>query len=246
MRQHAKPSPFSLVGHFTHSLTLRDLRRFFDPNATEINYIPTINYDTSSEAALLPHAVEYAAPVADKNAHVFETEAMRTLDFVLQHMDSKNWDIKHFSTLEKVVHAFHMEETWNKAAKAYKELLKASPAEPDELCHCVLDIEQNGILKFLRFSAMAIREPALVYNMAMGEPGNRGYYIQASYTYHFKKNVEPRFEDLILQDSADTMPPLTGASAWSDWKRIGCTTPEEDYNNALFMFCAVRKSHASL
>lgn len=38
----------SFVGHAIHSLTVRGLQRF-EPNATEINFIPTINMDLAAD-----------------------------------------------------------------------------------------------------------------------------------------------------------------------------------------------------
>ena len=91
------------VSHRLHSLTLEDLRYYFKKDAPVKNYIPTINFDLSPNSArVLPHA-----PL---NGHdtTFKTIALQQADMVLSNMDNKDWQIKYYSTLEKMVHTMHM------------------------------------------------------------------------------------------------------------------------------------------
>ena len=41
---------------------------------------------------------------------MFMTPGMRAVDQVLSHMDDPNWDVKKYSTLERMVHVMHMNE----------------------------------------------------------------------------------------------------------------------------------------
>ena len=94
-------------------------------------------------------------------------------------MDSSSYDIKFFSTLERVVHAFHMEEMWMMALHQYQKLKTNPPGS--QACQCAMDMENNGIMKMIRFSALAMREPMLIYgeeshNSEAG-PEKKGYDI---------------------------------------------------------------------
>jgi hypothetical protein len=49
--------------------------------------------------------------------------------------------------------------------------------------------------------------------------------------------------NMLLKDKKESMPRLNDAVAWNKWKAMGRTTPSEDYNNALFLYCAIQKAH---
>ena len=66
--------------------------------------VPTINLDLVS-----PHAVLGYAPASGAGS-MFMTPGMRAVDQVLSHMDDPNWDVKKYSTLERMVHVMHMNE----------------------------------------------------------------------------------------------------------------------------------------
>ena len=89
---------------------------------------------------------------------------MKATDMVLSHMDNKMWGAKNYNTLERLLHAFHMQEMWSDAAVIYKEMLKETPSEII-LCSCLTDVEHNGVFHQLRKTALNIREPVLMYNM---------------------------------------------------------------------------------
>jgi len=252
--QFARPVGLAMVGHFTHSLTVRDLRRYFDPNATAVNYVPTINRNTKSDKPLLLHAPAF--PELDG-----DTEALKTLDLELSHMDDKNWDAEGYTTLERIAHAFHMEEAWSHA-KAYYDDLRRSPTPPSpELCACMMDVEKNGILKYLRFTALEIREPQLVYGRQLVDFGPNAMR-KDYYSIYYKSGRRKRSVDSgdqaqmhqggmksgsgpshLLADDNKGAVHLTDAAAWKEWKKVD-KSPDMDYNNALFIFCAVEKAHS--
>jgi hypothetical protein len=127
-----------VIAHGVHSITVEDLQTYFDANATEKNSIPTINRDLNDDQAIL-----FYAPETPKS--MFETVAMRATDLVLSHMDDQKYDIKEYSTLEKVVHTLHMHEVWHRA-RAMFEKIKTSPPT-SSLCQCVTDINNNGVME---------------------------------------------------------------------------------------------------
>ena len=47
---------FCRIAHGIHSLTLADLRHYFNPNANETNNIPTVNRNLSSSEPILNDA----------------------------------------------------------------------------------------------------------------------------------------------------------------------------------------------
>lgn len=143
------------VAHAVHSMTVDDLKKFY-PTANENNYVPTVNKDLKANKAILLYA-----PDVNMSNGTFITDGMKTLDIVLSRMDDKQWDIKNYSPLEKLVHAFHMKEVWAKALKQF-DLIKSNPPNL-ETCYCALDIGHNGVMDVMKYLALVIREPSLVY-----------------------------------------------------------------------------------
>lgn len=176
-----------LVAHAIHSITVEDLKAFEPTVTEENNRVPTINMDLSSSQAIVPFAQnQIKTDVSEK----FITTGMETLDIVLSRMNQQHWDVTGFNALEKVVHAFHMREVWARVLVEYKRI-KAQPPS-DEFCRCAMDVENNGIMKMMRFTAMAIREPDLVYGSPKfsrkNAPENNQVYGNL-YNYHFYKSV---------------------------------------------------------
>lgn len=228
------------VGHAIHSLSLRDLQAF-DPTATVENKIPTINLDLSTPIAILWHAPDIKGPDNDK----FLTNGMKTLDMVLSQMDRKSWDLAEFTTLEKVVHIFHMQEFWARALVFYKKLQTTPPI--DEICGCATDIDNNGVLDMLRFTALAIREPSLVYGVPKDQridgKANQQYAV---YTYHFFLKLKPRGQTSfgpseVLTDTDHSMPRLQHEADWVKWKKIGTVSDQESFDAALYLYCALKQ-----
>jgi len=230
-----------MVSHAIHSITMKELQKF-DSTVTEDNYVPTVNYDLRADQAILPYAPDRRMPDDD----MFVTEPMRTLNMVLSHMDDAHWDITAFNPLERVVHAFHMREVWGRARLQYNQITANPPNAT--VCQCALDVNNNGIMKLLRFTAMAIREPALVYgspaftDKTLDEKGQPKYYIPYPYSFHFLKPVENKNpEELFIRDHAQAMPPLTNSTVWKIWKQT-THSPKIDFDTALFIYCAINKS----
>merc|ERR1719260_426982 len=143
------------IAHGMHSLTLADLRYYFNPNANETNNIPTINRNLTSSIPILNDAPDIGR--SDR----FKTMGLLVAEEVLLN-ENQNWDLQNADTLEKLVHALHMHEMWTETSRLYKQILDNPPAS--NVCPCLADVENNGIYYYLRNNAMLIREPELGFN----------------------------------------------------------------------------------
>merc|ERR1719318_978912 len=157
------------IAHGIHSLTLADLRYYFNPNANETNNIPTINRNLTSEPILND------APDIGRSDR-FKTIGLLVAEEVVLKEDS-DWDIHGGDILDKLLHALHMHEVWSETSRLYKGLLDSPPDDPS-ICPCLADVENNGIFFNLRNIAMLIREPELAYNTENKRRprGGRRYY----------------------------------------------------------------------
>merc|ERR1719167_1407397 len=144
------------IAHGIHSLTLADLRYYFNPNANETNNIPTINRNLTSSQPILNDAPDIGQ--SDR----FQTMALLVAEEVVLNED-RDWDLHNADTLDKLLHALHMHEMWTETSRLYKNHLTNPPANSN-LCSCLADVESNGIFFNLRNIAVLIREPELAYN----------------------------------------------------------------------------------
>merc|ERR1719158_153152 len=76
--------PFG-TAHRIHSLTLQDLRDFFDPNADRDNGIPTINVNLQSDDLILPNAADMPSTFMSPN--------MRGIDSILSHATNLHYGV---------------------------------------------------------------------------------------------------------------------------------------------------------
>jgi len=217
------------VAHGIHSLTVSMLQKF-EPEITAKNFVPTVAMDLRSETPILDHA-----PLDEDSP--FETEGMRLIDAALSHMDNPDWDIRGFSTLERVVHIFHMNEGVEMTLREYKAI-KAAGGVSSNICACVNDVEENGIRKALRLLALQIREPTLIYNAPS---------LDYSFQYNFgaqlfnDKVKDPTLkpEELLL-DVDDAMPELKNQSSWGIWRKLMMNmNPDMHRDAALFLYCTL-------
>merc|ERR1719318_1710101 len=93
------------IAHGIHSLTLADLRYYFNPNANETNNIPTINRDLSSPIPILNDAPDIGR--SDR----FKTIGLLVAEEVVLNEDP-DYDLRNADMLEKLLHGLHMHEIW--------------------------------------------------------------------------------------------------------------------------------------
>jgi len=161
------------IAHGIHSLTLADLRYYFNPNANETNNIPTINRNLTSSEPILNDAPDIGR--SDR----FKTIGLLVAEEVVLKED-RDWDIHGGDILDKLLHALHMHEVWSETSRLYKGLLDSPPDDPS-ICPCLADVENNGIFFNLRNIAMFIREPELAYNTENKRQPRGGRRYSGSY-----------------------------------------------------------------
>lgn len=229
------PTFFNSIAHALHSITVEDLQFYFNANANETNNIPTVNQDRLSDDAILNHA--------PKSGSEFRSQAMKTMDMVLSHMDEKMWGPKNYNTLEKIIHAFHMQEMWSESSVIYKEMLKEPPTEVS-LCSCLKDVEHNGVFHELRVLGLYIREPVLMYNMderlESQEDGQQG---RMGRSRKFRK--EDRFyrQGRKLSETSTDDINLVDEASWQV-KKTEYLKPRDTtvaYEQALYFYCMLEQ-----
>lgn len=256
MKKHDLTGRFpGAVAHGIHSITLEDIRHYFNPYATENNGVPTLNYDLKSKQPVLPNAILYGFDTT------FKTVGMRYVDQVMRHMDRKSFYLTGYNTLEQLVHTFHMGEVWANAKVHYDRIIRKSPYDP-LLCACVNDIENNGIMKMLPFMSLKIRYPGLTAGKIL-DLGN-GTYADWSgnlYRYAFFNNWSEelsRFnfneeESVVLKkaserlvDGDEGIEHLSDEKQWMKWKSgMKKMNPHDDYELAMFLYCRLKGQKGS-
>lgn len=196
------------VAHSTHSITLDDLQFYFDENIGEENGVETVNLDLTGDPPILPNA-----PPAEMSPLV--TRGFQTVDRVLSHMDNKNWMAKHYNTLERIVHAFHMQEIWTKASKAYQEFRDNPPN--DEICDCVTDTDANGIHEELKKTALRLREPDLLYEYCKSTAKDR---LEKKYRFRLYLLWRSKFAKQDIENECNYLPELENEASWDEWRDL--------------------------
>jgi len=157
------------VAHRLHSLRLEDVRYYFKEDAPEDNGIPVVNFDISPNAERVLHNM----PLSGYDTN-FKTIALRHTDQVLSKMNDKNWGIKHYTTVDELVHVHHMAELWEHSRTYYDNFVESPPT--DELCDCLRDIHENFVMPELQLLALKIKFPGLTSgepNLPYGKKGNK-------------------------------------------------------------------------
>merc|ERR1719369_2332093 len=128
------------AGHGIHSITVNDIRFYFDKNFPEVNNIPTVNPNFTSEIQVFPFA-----PLGSD----FLTPGMRVLDNILSNDDdSDTFLLRGVNRMTKIAHGLHMNDVWQKASLAYKLLKKTPPSS--YLCPCLNNDEDTGLMEHLK------------------------------------------------------------------------------------------------
>jgi len=131
------------VGHVIHSLTVEDVRFFFDENFPIKNDIPTVNTNLTSGPSVLPHTPSFPSK--------FKFPLGSVLDRILLNNDNPNsFSARGLTTLEELGHAAHMLEMLHSASKIYKTL---ENIDIDRVCPCLVDEKSNGIIEELEYLA---------------------------------------------------------------------------------------------
>ena len=247
MEKHGLSERFpAAVAHGIHSITLEDIQHYFKPDATEDNRVPTLNFDATSNQPLLRNAPLYGY---DKS---FDTTGMRRADQILTHMDNKMWDIKHYNTLEKLVHALHMDEVWAKTKVHYDHLKEQGIWRMDKvLCKCVNDIDSNGIVNLLHYMHLKIHYPGLTSkkdeNLLLPTIYRYSFFVDMSpklLNFNFTQDVEDNFQRAyrVIVDDDKGAQHLDSEYQWQVWKRDMKSLMRQDYYElAMFLYCTLNR-----
>jgi len=131
------------VGHLIHSLTVEDVRFFFDENFPVENNIPTVNTNLTAGPPVLTYAPSFPSK--------FRFPLGSTLDRILLNNDDPNtFGSKESTTLEELGHAAHMLEMLFKTSQIYKSL---ENLDINSVCSCLVDEKSNGIIEELEYLA---------------------------------------------------------------------------------------------
>jgi len=233
------------IAHGIHSLTLADLRRYFNPNANLTNNVPTINRNLSSSS----EPILNDAPDIGRSDR-FQTMGLLVAEEVVLNED-RDWDMHNADVLGKLMHALHMHEVWAATSKVYQSLLANPPADPN-FCPCLADVENNGVYFNLRNIAILIREPNLAYNTDNKRVPRGGRALQNDYTNGHvsyingnvggrqhaliqKRAAEEEGEPIVENDSEFTYRSKTG---WVDlFNGYAKMTEPVKTDLALFLYC---------
>ena len=96
---------------------------------------------------------------------------MEVVDRVLSHMNEPDYDMRLYWDLEKLVHAAHMQDVWQEASAVYMQIKvrqlcyrtflhlchQASGGVDKDLCACMRDVENNGVVRMLHQVAEKVK-----------------------------------------------------------------------------------------
>merc|ERR1712168_550628 len=125
------------VAHVIHSLTVEDVRFFFDENFPVENDIPTVNTDLTAGPPVLPNTPSFPSK--------YRFPLGITLDRILLNNDDPE------ALLGELGHAAHMLEMLYKASEVYKSL---ENIDINLVCPCLVEEESNGIMAELTYISM--------------------------------------------------------------------------------------------
>lgn len=246
------------VSHAVHSLTIEDIKMYFNKHVGENNGIPVVNPMLRD-----PQRVLANAPVMGYDDE-FVTDGMKHFDVIMAGVNMKGWHLTAFELLERLSHVYHMSEIWASAGKKYKKVAKRVEVD-SELCDCVRDIDSNGLSKYLQLTAFQIRYPGITsgnttvtdaylggfldYHISYGLEERPKNIVKSLMSFDFSGSDEELIEDVVnnLVDEAgfeaeehdiyEEMKHSREHWEWCKGELKGLLTPQLVYDTALFMHC---------
>jgi len=221
------------IAHGIHSLTLNDLRHYFFHSTTEENGVPVVDMTLNSSTPVLLHA-----PLLKGDSN-FDSMGLNIADRVLSHMDDNMYAVKNYNGLERIIHDLHMHEIWKMTRPSFKKLMRR-PAD-NNICKCVVDISNNGVMEQLNITADKIRNPENYY-----KPNINKFYYKLSYglSYRLSYNLGWHWDAAVNDgELEESMPPLVDETSWIIWRNeIGKKPGMKKYYKllGLFLHCKLR------
>ena len=213
------------ASHGIHSITVKDIRRYFDTSFPKVNDIPTVNSKLDDRDLVLP-----SAPFGSE----FETPGMGIMDRVLSNDDgSDNFMIQGLTPMEKIAHGMHMIELWEKASHDLKKI-KADPPS-SKVCSCAVDETGNGMLEELNNIAMTLRTFSDQHrtNMCFN------FWEITLFSYNCKAEDSSKDVDLTKMPK---MPELQDSKSWATWKPMlkgSMPNDNEIHHFAMYLYCKI-------
>jgi len=232
-----------IVVHGVHSITLENIRHYFDPEAGEDNGIPVVNMNLTQ-----PDKVLLSAPSVPLT-NPFTSPTMDTVDQVLSHMTDNDWDIRNALPLERLVHALHMLEVWETAAPHYTEWGRGPQRRKKtktlkKLCPCLTDVEEIGVLGMLNSLADKMRDTRIIwrYGPNPSYAGGGGGFLPGRQPSFFEMQMQMQIRSLgqVVPNTDKPATNLTNEAEWEIWKNNMDMTAERESKSqqlALFLYC---------
>jgi len=244
------------VGHVIHSLTVEDVRFFFDENFPIKNDIPTVNTNLTSGPSVLPHTPSFPSK--------FNFPLGSSLDRILLNNDNPDaFSSKGLTTLEELGHAAHMLEMLHSASKIYKTL---ENIDIDRVCPCLVDERSNGIMDELEYLAEVMGKSVedlgkrVVYDETCisskenqvtsrkGRQRRRFRYASTSYTVTIDKDgtctITSCGRNQRAFSACPNVPELTDSYSWNVFKHDVAGPLDDDAtqmakNVAMYLYCKI-------
>jgi len=176
------------VSHAIHSLTVEDIKMYFNKNVGENNNIPVVNPGLRDQPRVLDNA-----PLMGYDER-FETDGFKHFDVIMKGVNMDGWRLTSFELLERLSHVFHMSEIWAAAGRKYRKIVNRGKVDKDgELCECVRDIDENGLAKYLQLTAFQIRYPGIT----SGNHTITDTYLGGFLDYHISYGLQERPKNLV-------------------------------------------------
>lgn len=200
------------TAHGLHSLSLEEIRHYFDPEAKVQNKIPAVNFNLSSEQTIL-----FNAPLRGYDED-FNTMALKVMAYFMLN-DKPDFYQQGANILEKITHQYHMHEIYAAASLIYKNMTTNPPTDP-ELCPCVNDITGNGILEEMVKIAKQLKY------FARQPRAKKKYDLTYGLGYGNKRSLSP---DAGAPSNASVVLPTKRQKRATDESQETITELEEEY-----------------
>lgn len=178
------------VSHAIHSLSVEDIKMYFNKNVDQTNNIPVVNPMLREQPRVLANA-----PFMGYDEE-FVTDGMKHFDVIMRGVNMPGWKLHSFELLERLSHVYHMSEIWAAAGKRYRKIVNRGKIDTrSELCDCVRDMEENGLAKYLQLTAFQIRYPGIT----SGNTTITDSYLGGFLDYHITYGLEERPKNIVKQ-----------------------------------------------
>merc|ERR1719431_799756 len=239
----------SAVAHVVHSITVEDIKHFFDVSLGPENGIPNANTDLGAgdDDIILLHA---PSRPGDPN---IKSPGFYTFTQTMDHMGDPEFGMKE-NVLARMAHNFRMHEMWTKV-NVETEKFGAVSIDP-AVCGCALDVQGNGVVDdleqiFLYFRDTFNQYPGGRPNIknrrlsSIGISTFRLYDFDQVRTWKSPKDLESAKSRRLRpgRDGYLNLPVLNDVNTWNVWREMldySMLYQQEIRAAGLYMHCAIQ------